>query len=123
VQLKVRFRDFRTITRSSTLGAPTDSSAVVIAEAKSLLAGVDPSPGVRLIGISVSGLTDGGTRQLSLDDLSGGSWDDANLAVDAIRARFGSTAIGPATLTGPGGLRLRRPGEQPWGPDDDPSAT
>ena len=119
VQLKVRFRDFRTITRSSTLAAPTDSSAVVVAEAKTLLAGVDPSPGVRLIGISVSGLSDGGTRQLSLDDLGAASWDDANLAVDAIRARFGSAAIGPATLTGPGGLRARRPGEQPWGPDDD----
>ena len=118
VQLKVRFRDFRTITRSSTLAAPTDSSAVVVAEAKTLLAGVDPSPGVRLIGVSVSGLSDGGTRQLSLDDLGTASWDDANLAVDAIRARFGSAAIGPATLTGPGGLRARRPGEQPWGPDD-----
>ena len=118
VQLKVRFRDFRTITRSATLGAASDSSAVVIAEAKALLAGVDPSPGVRLIGISVSGLTDGGTRQLSLDEVGTASWDEANLAVDAIRARFGSTAIGPATLTGPGGLRLRRPGEQPWGPDE-----
>ncbi len=91
----------------------------MVAEAKSLLAGVDPSPGVRLIGVSVSGLSDGGTRQLSLDDLGAASWDDANLAVDAIRARFGSAAIGPATLTGPGGLRARRPGEQPWGPDED----
>ena len=123
VQLKVRFRDFRTITRSCTLGAPTDSSAVVIAEAKSLLAGVDLSPGVRLIGVSVSGLTDGGIRQLTLDDLGGASWDDANVAVDAIRARFGSTAIGPATLSGPGGLRVRRPGEQPWGPGEDQPAS
>jgi DNA polymerase-4 len=120
VTLKVRFRDFRTITRSSTLAVTTDSTATIVAEGRALLAPLDPSPGVRLIGLSVSGLVDGGTRQLSLDDLGSPSWDEANVAVDAIRARFGSGSIGPATLTGPGGLRIRRPGEQPWGPAGPP---
>jgi DNA polymerase IV len=116
VTLKVRFRDFHTITRSTTLSGATDSAQTIVHEAKALLAAIDPSPGVRLIGVSVSGLTGGGARQLTLDAVDAGSWDDANLAVDAIRARFGTTSIGPATLAGPGGLRLRRTGEQQWGP-------
>jgi DNA polymerase-4 len=118
ITLKVRFHDFRTITRSTTLAGPTDSSHAVVTAAKQLLGGIDPSPGVRLIGVSVSGLVEGAARQLSLDDPSGGSWEDADEAVDAIRARFGSRSIGPATLAGSGGLRLRLDDDQPWGPDD-----
>jgi DNA polymerase-4 len=116
ITLKVRFRDFRTITRSTTIAGATDSANTIVTGAKRLLAELDPSPGVRLIGVSVSGLSEGGTRQLTLDDLDTGSWDDANEAVDAIRARFGSSAIGPATLAEPDGLRVRREGDQPWGP-------
>ena len=116
ITLKVRFHDFRTITRSTTLAGATDSAPTIAQEAKALLAAVDPSAGVRLIGVSVSGLRDGSTRQLSLDDVDSGSWDDANLAVDAIRARFGASAIGPATLAEPDGLDLRTESEQPWGP-------
>jgi DNA polymerase-4 len=120
VTLKVRFHDFRTITRSTTLAGPTDSTHAVLGAAKELLAGIDPSPGVRLIGVSVSGLRGGAVRQLSLDEPAGRSWDDADDAVDAIRARFGSRSIGPATLAGPGGLRLRIDDDRPWGPDREP---
>jgi len=116
ITLKVRFHDFRTITRSTTIGGATDSAQTIVHEAKRLLAEVEPSPGVRLIGVSVSGLVEGGNRQLSLDDLDAGSWDDANQAVDAIRARFGSSAIGPAALADPDGIRVRTEGEQQWGP-------
>jgi DNA polymerase-4 len=122
VTLKVRFRDFRTITRSATLTGATDSAQSIVTRAKTLLAAIDPSPGVRLIGVSVSGLSEGGSRQLTLDDIDSRSWDDANLAVDAIRARFGSRSIGPATLADPDGLNLRTAGERQWGPeksDDD----
>jgi DNA polymerase IV len=117
VTLKVRFRDFRTITRSTTLDGATDSAQTIVVAAKTLLAAVDPSPGVRLIGVSVSGLGDGRARQLTLDDVDSGSWDDANQAVDAIRARFGSASIGPATLADPDGLKLRTMGERQWGPE------
>lgn len=37
-------------------------------------------------------------------------------AVDAIRRRFGSAAVGPAALLGAGGLRVKRPGDTQWGP-------
>jgi len=58
VTVKVRLHDFTTHTRSSTLPAPTDSTRVVARLARALLADVDTSGGVRLLGVGVSGLAD-----------------------------------------------------------------
>ncbi|MCB0965129.1 MAG: DNA polymerase IV, partial [Acidimicrobiales bacterium] len=125
VTLKVRFGDFSTITRSTTLAEGVDSGHRLAAVGRTLLGSVDVSPGVRLLGLGVSQLDAGGDRQLSLDDLLAaegdgageGSWADAEGAVDAVRARFGSAAVGPASLAGPRGLRVARKGQQQWGPD------
>jgi DNA polymerase IV len=124
VTLKIRFADFTTITRATTLPEPVDTAPAIARAAKTLLARIDPAPGVRLLGVTVSGLGDAGVRQLALldpdDGHRAGGWDDASQAVDRIRDRFGSTSIGPAALLdGRGELRLRRPGEQQWGPDGD----
>jgi DNA polymerase-4 len=116
VQIKVRFSDFHTITRAVTLAAPVDDGPSVARAAKDLLGSIDPAQGVRLLGVSVSGLADGGTRQLTLDDAAKAGWDEASGAVDAIRSRFGSAAIGPAAVVGPDGLRVKRRGDQQWGP-------
>ena len=118
VTIKVRFHDFQTITRSHTLAVPVDTGPAVARAAAALLDQVDPSPGVRLFGVTVSNLVDGGV-QLSLDDAGpDGDWQRATEAVDDIRRRFGDAAVGPAALldAGGGGLRLRRTGEQQWGP-------
>ena len=58
ITLKVRLHDFTTHTRSSTLSGPTDSTRVVSRVARQLLAEVDTSGGVRLLGVGVSGLAD-----------------------------------------------------------------
>ncbi len=58
VSIKVRLHDFTTLSRSSTLGSPTDSAQVVGRVARSLLADLDVSGGVRLLGVGVSGLAD-----------------------------------------------------------------
>ncbi|HEY8523319.1 MAG TPA: DNA polymerase IV [Acidimicrobiales bacterium] len=116
VTIKVRFGDFRTITRSTTVAVPLDEGPAIARAARALLDAVDIAPGVRLLGVSVSGLVDGGARQLTLDEAtSGPSWHEASAAVDAIRRRFGHRAIGPASSVGPGGMRTG-PGENPWGP-------
>ena len=121
VTIKVRFGDFSTITRSITLDAATDSTAVVTRAAKGLLARIDPSPGVRLLGVSVSGFDAADARQLRLDlagaDVDDPAWEDAEAAVDAIRARFGDAAIGPAAVVGRRGRGATAPGGRPWGPD------
>ena len=119
VTLKVRFGDFTTITRSATLDRPVDSAVEISRAADALLDTIDPSPGVRLLGVGVSGLADGRTRQLSFDDAVGPDWTAADRAVDAIRARFGDRAVGPASIAGPGGLRRKEPGAQQWGPHAD----
>jgi DNA polymerase-4 len=119
VTIKVRFADFQTITRSSTLPTTVDDGPAVARAALALLAAVDPTPGVRLLGVNVSGLVTGAAQQLSFEDVAGGarsSWHEASGAVDAIRERFGDRAIGPASAVDDRGLRVPRRGEQQWGP-------
>lgn len=121
VSLKVRFGDFRSVTRSSTLAEPVDSAHEIAAVGRRLFVEIDPAPGVRLLGIGVSQLGRSTARQLSLDDLMGCDGDRAQrsraeAAVDEVRARFGAGAVGPASLIGPDGLRIARRGAQQWGP-------
>jgi DNA polymerase-4 len=118
VHLKVRYGDFTTITRSTTLAVPVDDAPAILDAGRSLLEQVDPAPGVRLLGLTVSGLVAGGARQLTFDDeLNGPGWQEASRTIDEIRARFGRESIGPAIAAGPDGLRLKRRGQQQWGPD------
>ena len=58
VTIKVRLHDFTTLNRSTTLPSPTDSAASVARLARRLLADLDTSGGVRLLGVGVSGLAD-----------------------------------------------------------------
>jgi DNA polymerase IV len=58
VTIKVRMHDFTTLNRSTTLASPTDSGATVARLARGLLADLDTSGGVRLLGVGVSGLAD-----------------------------------------------------------------
>ena len=125
VVLKVRFGDFRTITRSVTLDEAVDTGPALARAAKGLLESVDPTPGVRLLGVGGGNLTATVSHQLALFDEGGiepadggPGWGEASRAVDEVRERFGSAAIGPARLAGPGGLTVKRRGDQQWGPDD-----
>jgi len=145
VTIKVRYGDFTTLTRSKRLPEPIDGGLDIARAAQRLLDGLDVSPGVRLLGVSMSGLGALTARQLSFDldgpaaspDTGDGaaspspdshsgpaaarlghpdSWIEANDAVEAIRRRFGAAAIGPAALTGRTGLRIFERGRQAWGP-------
>ena len=119
VTIKVRFADFTTITRSQVTPDPIDGAHSILAGAGSLLDDVDTQPGVRLLGISVSQLGRPVGRQLTLDDVTGPGWTEANDAIEEIRERFGGGAIGPATLARPGGgLSRKQRGQRQWGPDE-----
>jgi DNA polymerase-4 len=72
VTVKVRLHDFSTHTRSTTLDAPTDRPSLVARHARRLLAEVDTSGGVRLLGVGVSGLADWVQEDLFADQLDGG---------------------------------------------------
>ncbi|MBB3040241.1 DNA polymerase IV [Nocardioides sp. LMS-CY] len=58
VTIKVRLHDFTTLNRSTTLSSPTDAAATIARLARALLADLDTSGGVRLLGVGVSGLAD-----------------------------------------------------------------
>ncbi len=117
VQLKVRFGDFRTITRSHTVTDPIDTGPAVAGAARQLLDGVDIGSGVRLLGVSVSLLGPPPARQLRLDDDP--SWREVTDAIDEIRVRYGDDAIAPGAALGAGGVRTRRAGDHQWGPEAD----
>jgi DNA polymerase-4 len=120
VTLKIRFADFRTITRSRTLPDATDVGHELAVTAAALLEAVDTSGGVRLLGVSCSHLGPPPARQLELLDEGGAAPTDPHrLAADAIediRRRFGDGAVGPATLATERGLRVKRKGDTQWGP-------
>jgi DNA polymerase-4 len=106
VTLKVRFEDFETRTRAHTLPAATNVSTVFLATARTLLEELDCSRGVRLLGVSLSQLEPEGPAQGVLAFDEAGASAHARVerraavehAVDAVRDRFGSLAVGPASL-------------------------
>jgi DNA polymerase IV len=117
VQLKLRYPDFRTITRSRTVPDATDLAADLAQIAGSLLAGVEIGAGVRLLGVSAQQLEPAGPVQ---DHLPLGGVDDATAtagepgaasiaqeprrrealerSVDRVRERYGDGAVLPARL-------------------------
>jgi DNA polymerase-4 len=124
IQLKVRFSNFDNITRSITPGSPVSSAPALVRALDEILESVDPTPGVRLVGVAVSGFVEP-VEQLSLLDVTDDegrrstadtdrNWAPASSAVDRIRDRFGRDAINPASA-----LRDRgaTPGAHPWGPE------
>ena len=120
ITLKVRFASYETITRSRTVPRPVDAGPAVARVAMELLEAVDPSPGVRLLGVSVSNLGPRPGEQLRLGegDRQGGEREPAVArAVDEVRRRFGEKAVGPATLLRGDGLAVKRRGDQQWGPE------
>ncbi len=68
VTVKLRFGDFGQVTRSHTLGSPIDAGPAIGVVASALVDSVERDRGVRLLGVSLSGLVDpaGGGTQLRL---------------------------------------------------------
>jgi len=115
---QIRFDDgFHTITRSTTGTEPTDQADTIVAMLQPVLDTIDPSPGIRLVGVSGSNLAPV-HRQLTLDEVAVGAPlpGAREAAMDEVRRRFGADAIGPASAVRAGRLRIVERGEQQWGP-------
>jgi DNA polymerase-4 len=110
VVLRLRFGDYERASRSHTLPFATAGTQTILSVVRSLFAAAAPlvgRHGLTLVGVAVSSLEDGRFRQLAL-----GPDDAVDAAVDAIRARFGTTSIQRGVLVG------RDPGiEMPLPPD------
>ena len=59
ITVKVKFKDLSLVTRSHTLERPIATGGAIGQVAAALLSGVDPGEGIRLLGVSASGLAGG----------------------------------------------------------------
>ena len=97
VTLKLRWADFRTLTRSHT-GDPTQDGLEIYRRALTLLGRERLVQPVRLIGVAAGALRPEARGQLPLLDPAALRRERLGRAVDRINARFGRATIVPATL-------------------------
>jgi DNA polymerase IV len=97
VQLKLRYKDFTTITRAHTLPSPTQLDTEIFQQIRALFRknwkkGIQ----VRLLGVQASSF---GSQPAQINLLEGNSqrrWKDALAAADKLRDRFGESTVGLA---------------------------
>ncbi|CAG0945435.1 DNA polymerase IV [Anaerolineae bacterium] len=95
VKLKIRWPDFTTLTRQSTLPTSTDNEDEIFHTAVKLMKTVrKQNQPVRLIGVGVSGIGEP-IRQLSLWDVGGGSEKSRKLqeVIDELQEKYGRNVI------------------------------
>lgn len=100
VSIKLRFANFRTLTRSRTLHEHTDVAREIYTTACMLYDALRLDRArVRLVGIRLENLSDAAStpRQLLLGERPA-SWREAERAIDRATRRFGSGTVRPAAL-------------------------
>ncbi|MFD2422567.1 DNA polymerase IV [Amycolatopsis pigmentata] len=102
VSIKVRFADFRTITRARTLASPTDVARLIHTTAVTLFGEAVQGAEIRLLGVRVEGLTGGDEPEQLSFERDEPRWRDAEIAADVARSKFGAAAVRPASLLSPG---------------------
>jgi DNA polymerase-4 len=102
IQLKLRYKDFTTITRAHSLPEPTQLDTEIFTQIRVLFRkNWKKGSAVRLLGVHVSSFEEAPAGQLDL--LDGGRhqrWQQALAAADKLRDRFGEGSVGLA-----GGMR------------------
>lgn len=99
VTLKIKYADFRQITRQVTLDRRVCSTESIYETACAILDRLELAGRVRLVGVGVSGFEAGAPEQLSLmpEKAAAGEEekkrDKLNMAVDALRSRYGTKAV------------------------------
>jgi DNA polymerase-4 len=102
VVLRLRFADFARCARSRTLLRPTDRTELLLTALRRLLDEMREEieqRGLTLLGVTLANLDRASTYQLELPFRPAGA-RELDAATDAVRARFGTAAIGRAVLVG-----------------------
>ena len=106
VQLKLKLRDFKLLTRRTTFDAATDDGQALYRAALGLLEAHPPPAPVRLTGVSAQSLESAGGGQMPLFRPDASPATRVNAAIDRITARFGQGAVTTGDLST---LAPRRP--------------
>jgi DNA polymerase IV len=96
VRIKVRYFDFKTVTRSRQLPEPTDNTPALAGAAIELLGAAlaQRSPAVRLVGMGAADLQRRGPRQQRLfDEAARVRQSEIDALVDEVSERYGSAAL------------------------------
>jgi len=99
ISIKVRFTDFKTISRSKTVDLPITGTQEIFEVVKNLYLALNLEDVlIRLIGVSLDSLVeDEEINQMVLGQRTSG-WQQADKAVDRIKNKFGSASLRPARL-------------------------
>lgn len=100
IALKLRYADFTTLSRSTTLAEPTDVGQRIGERAIALFDDVELAQPVRLIGVRAERLAPGGAALAALWD-DDEDWRRIDAALDGARERFGGGAVTRASILGP----------------------
>ena len=97
LQLKLRYSDFRTITRAKTLEQPSSVDSEVLATIRELFRTNWNGEAVRLLGVHAAHF-DEESEQLSLEGkTTHDKWNQALSAADRLREKFGENAVSLAS--------------------------
>ena len=103
ITLKMKDRDFKQITRGTTLDRPTQSSETIYRTAIALLDLQSLTKAIRLIGVGASNLIPDTTPQqvslFSANDQKMDEWGKVDKTMDRIAERFGRSAVRRGSLT------------------------
>ncbi len=120
LMLKVKFSSFESVTRSTSPSMPLTTGPSMVAALEPLLTSLDCAQGVRLLGVHAQKLSTETGRAPKLFDDGDDSvedieeqWVPASRAIDSIVHKFGAGVIGPAST-----MNKRRPGDNPFGPNE-----
>jgi DNA polymerase-4 len=103
ISIKVRFSDFKTITRSKKMDQPISGTKESFEVAKQLYLALKlDRVRIRLVGVSLEGLTPANeaAEQLLIGQRDVG-WREADSAIDRVKAKFGRGSVRPARLVSP----------------------
>lgn len=91
VTLTVRYSDFTTFSRQTTLAEPTDDARVISSAARSILESINPAMAIRLLGVTIGRLVKGNAQvELFEKDRRRG---ELLSTMDSINDRFGSFTL------------------------------
>lgn len=98
IQLKLRYKDFTTITRAHSLAAPTQLDTEIFEQIRALFRkNWKKGAEIRLLGVHVSSFEQAAAGQLDLlDEGRHHRWQQALAAADRLRDRFGESSVGLA---------------------------